>query len=64
MSGNTAEVLIEGIQQPNPLDLKQIRLRMARIPNSRSWRIEEIPDVGPAFAKLLVTDALQRSVAR
>jgi hypothetical protein len=64
VSGNTAEVLIEGIQQPNPLDLKQIRLRMARIPNSRSWRIEEIPDVGPAFAKLLDTDALQRSVPR
>ena len=57
VSGKTAEVLIEGIPQPNPFDLTQIRLRMARIPNSRSWRIEEIPDVGRAFAKILDGDA-------
>ena len=64
VSGKTAEVLIEGIPQPNPFDLTRIRLRMARIPNSRSWRIEEIPDVGQAFAKLLDADTLKSAAAR
>jgi hypothetical protein len=52
-SGNTAEVLVSGLPQPNRFELKEIRLRMARIPNWRSWRIVEEPDVAQVFAKLL-----------
>lgn len=53
VSGNTADVVLDGIPQPNPLGLKTFRLRMARIPNARRWRVVELPDFGAAFAKLL-----------
>jgi len=49
--GDTADVYIGGLPQPNPFDLTEIRIRMARVPNLRIWRIEEIPDAAPIFAK-------------
>ena len=49
--GDTADVVIVGLPQPNPFDLNQIHIRMVRIPNSRRWRIEEIPDATPIFAR-------------
>jgi len=63
VSGNTAEVVIRGIPQPNPAQITEVHLRMARIPDSRNWRIEEIPEVGQAFVKLLDLDALQKAPA-
>jgi hypothetical protein len=51
VNGDTAEVFIGGLPQPNPFDLNEIRVRMVRIPNSRQWRIEEIPDATPIFSK-------------
>jgi hypothetical protein len=33
---------------------------MARIPDSRNWRIEEIPELTQAYLKLLDLDALQK----
>ena len=64
VSGNTAEVVIRGIPQPNPAQVTEVHLRMARIPDSRNWRIEEIPEVGQAFVKLLDLDALQKASAQ
>jgi len=49
--GDTADVFIGGLPQPNPFDLTEIRVRMVRVPNLRIWRIEEIPDATPIFAK-------------
>jgi hypothetical protein len=51
VNGDVADVVIVGLPQPNPFDLNEIHLRMVRIPNSRQWRIEEIPDATPIFAK-------------
>ena len=51
VNGDTADVYIGGLPQPNPFDLTEIRIRMERIPNTRIWRIEEIPDAAPIFAK-------------
>ena len=51
VNGDTADVYIGGLPQPNPFDLNEIRLRMVRVPNQRMWRIEEIPDAAPIFAK-------------
>jgi hypothetical protein len=51
VNGDTADVFIGGLPQLNPFDLTEIRVRMVRIPNSRQWRIEEIPDATPIFAK-------------
>jgi hypothetical protein len=51
VNGDTAEVFIGGLPQPNPFDLTEIRVRMVRVPNTRRWRIEEIPDATPIFAK-------------
>ena len=48
---DTADVYIGGLPQPNPFDLNEIRIRMIWVPNSRIWRIEEIPDATPIFAK-------------
>ena len=53
VSGKTAEVLIRGIPQPNPAQISEIHLRMARIPSSRRWRIEEIPELAQAYLKVL-----------
>ncbi len=49
--GNEADVIITGLPQPNPFDLTEIRIRMQRIPGTRSWRIEEVPDATPIFEK-------------
>jgi hypothetical protein len=51
VNGDVADVVIVGLPQPNPFDLNEIHVRMVRIPNSRQWRIEEIPDATPIFAK-------------
>lgn len=53
VSGNTAELQIGGILQPNPAQLTEVHLRMARVPNSRNWRIEEIPEIAQVYAKLM-----------
>ena len=49
--GDTADVYIGGLPTPNPFDLTEIRVRMVWVPNLRIWRIEEIPDATPIFAK-------------
>ncbi|HEY4962972.1 MAG TPA: hypothetical protein VII29_19115 [Terriglobales bacterium] len=51
VGGDTADVVIVGLPQPNPFDLNEIHIRMVRIPGSREWRIEEIPDATPIFAR-------------
>ena len=51
VNGDTADVFVGGLPQPNPFDLTEIRVRMVRIPDSRQWRIEEIPDATPIFAR-------------
>jgi len=51
VNGDTADVFIGGLPQPNPFDLTEIRIRMVRVPKTRIWRIEEIPDVTPIFAR-------------
>jgi hypothetical protein len=51
INGDAAEVVIVGLPQPNPFDLNEIRVVMVRIPDTRKWRIEEIPDATPIFAK-------------
>jgi hypothetical protein len=53
VSGNTAEVVIRGIPQPNPAEITEVHLRMARILDSRKWRIEEIPELAQAYLTLL-----------
>ena len=60
VSGKTAEVVIRGLPQPNPAQITEVHLRMARIPDSRNWRIEEIPELTQAYLKLLDLDALQK----
>jgi hypothetical protein len=64
VSGNTAEVVIRGIPQPNPAQITEVHLRMARIPNSRNWRIEEIPELAQALVKTLDSDELQKASAQ
>jgi hypothetical protein len=54
---DTADVYIGGLPQPNPFDLKEIRIKMMRVPEKRIWRIEEIPDATPIFAKYFETGA-------
>jgi hypothetical protein len=49
--GDTADVYIGGLPQPNPFDLTEIRVRMVWVRDLRIWRIEEIPDATPIFAK-------------
>lgn len=49
--GDMADVVVGGMPQPNPLGLEEIRLKMQRIPHSRQWRIEQVPDAAPIFAK-------------
>ena len=51
VDGDTANVYIGGLPQPNPFNMNEIRVRMVRMPNSRFWRIEEIPDATPIFTK-------------
>lgn len=49
--GDSADVYIGGLPQPNPFDLNEVRVRMVRVHDLRIWRIEEIPDATPIFAK-------------
>jgi hypothetical protein len=49
--GDRADVHIGGLPQPNPLELNEVRVVMGRIPGTRRWRIEEIPDATPIFAR-------------
>ncbi len=51
VNGDTADVFIGGLPQPNPFDLKEIRVRMVRVRDKRIWRIEEVPDATPIFSK-------------
>ncbi len=51
VQGDIANVVVAGLPQPNPFGLTELRIRMQRIPNTRQWRIEEIPDITPIFAK-------------
>ncbi len=51
MHGEEADVIVSGLPQPNPLDLTEIRIRMQRVPGTRYWRIEEVPDARPIFQK-------------
>jgi hypothetical protein len=53
VSGNTAEVAIDHLPEPNRFDAKVIHVKMARIPNTRSWRIIEIPEINQFMAKML-----------
>ena len=47
VKGDTADVYIGGLPQPNPFDLAEIRVRMVRVRDLHIWRIEEIPDATP-----------------
>jgi hypothetical protein len=49
--GDDADVIVSGLPQPNPFGLTEIRIRMTRVPDSRYWRIEEVPDAMPIFQK-------------
>ena len=49
--GDTADVIVSGLPQPNPLDLTEIRIGMMRMPGQRYWRIEEVPDATPIFQR-------------
>lgn len=49
--GDEAEVVVSGLPQPNPFDLTEIRIRMQRVPGTRRWRIEQVPDAKPIFLK-------------
>jgi hypothetical protein len=51
VNGDVADVVVAGLPQPNPFGLTELRIRMARIPNSRQWRIEEVPDAALIFAQ-------------
>src|ERR1017187_2280896 len=50
VNGDTADVMVAGLPQPNPFNLAKLRIRMVRIPNTRQWRIEEVPDATAIFA--------------
>jgi hypothetical protein len=49
--GEQADITIAGLPQPNPLGLTEIRIRMQRVPGTRYWRIEQVPDAAPIFQK-------------
>lgn len=51
VNGDKAEVFVGGLPQPNPFDLNEIRVVMVRIPGTRKWKIEEIPDATPIFSR-------------
>jgi hypothetical protein len=53
VNGDTADMILAGLPQPNPFNLAELTIRMARIPNTRQWRIEEIPDATAIFATTL-----------
>lgn len=57
--GDTADVFVGGLPQPNPFGLNEIRVRMVRVPEKRIWRIEEIPDATPIFSKYFGAPAPQ-----
>lgn len=49
--GDDADVIVAGLPQPNPFGLTEVRIRMTRVPGQRYWRIEQVPDAIPIFAK-------------
>jgi hypothetical protein len=49
--GDDADIVVDGLPQPNPFGLTEIRIRMARVAGTRYWRIEEVPDATPIFQK-------------
>jgi hypothetical protein len=51
INGDQADVIVAGLPQPNPFDLAEIRVRMQRVPGTRYWRIEQVPDATPIFQK-------------
>jgi len=51
VDGDIADLVIGGLPQPNPFGLTELRIRMVRIPNTRRWRIEEVPDATAIFTK-------------
>ncbi len=51
VKGDVADVTVEGLPQPNPFQLNEIRVRMKRVPGQRYWRVEEVPDATPIFRK-------------
>ena len=51
VQGDVAALIV--VLPPNDFQLTEIHLQMIRIPNSRHWRIVEIPDAGDALTKLL-----------
>lgn len=55
VSGNTAEVVINGFPPSSDFDVKELHLRMARIPNTRNWRVVEIPEATAYVTKSLNT---------
>lgn len=57
VSADTADVVLGGLPQPNPFGLTEIRVRMVRVPNTRRWRIEEIPDATAIFARYFAAPA-------
>jgi|SRR5690242_1462560 len=64
VAGNTAEVLLGDVPQPNPFGIQGIRLRMARIPQSRNWRVVEAPDVARVFSKVFDDENLKQATAK
>ncbi len=57
INGDTADVTVAGLPQPNPFGLTELQIRMARIPNTRQWRIEEVPEATAIFAKYFGAEA-------
>ena len=49
--GEEADVTVSGLPQPNPFGLTEVRVRMSRVPGTRYWRIEQVPDATPIFQK-------------
>jgi hypothetical protein len=51
--GNTAEVVLDHLPKELPFNLTEFHVRMARIPDSRKWRVVGMPDIAPAFAQMI-----------
>jgi hypothetical protein len=53
VAGNTADVAVDNLPKDLPIKMTELHVRMARIPDSRSWRVVGLPDLAPIFAQLL-----------
>ena len=51
LHGDEADVIVAGLPQPNPFNLTEIRIHLQRVPGTRYWRIEQVPDATPIFQK-------------